>query len=122
MEPFKLAVIHRTDVVVVIPRGEVDGATAPTLEDELCRAARQGAEAVVIDLSDVDFMDLRGVDAIIRGAEEFARHGGRLTVRYPSPLESLMFDLAGDHPGLIVDDASAATGPARDERRLDLVT
>ena len=107
--PLKLAVIHRGDVVVVIPRGEIDGFTATALEDALQRCARQGADDVVIDLSDVAFMDLRGVDAIVRGAADIAERAGRTVVRYPSQLVLLMFEMTGECPGLTVDRSTGST-------------
>jgi anti-anti-sigma factor len=60
----------------VVPRGELDLATAPALEAELERAWRSDPPLVIIDLRALQFMDLRGLQILIT-AHQRAHEGGR---------------------------------------------
>lgn len=64
-EPFEAAVTSHRDVVEVHLRGELDVLTVPqfrrALEEVWAGAERQ----VVIDLTELTFIDLRGVDALM---------------------------------------------------------
>jgi anti-anti-sigma factor len=54
------------DVCVVALRGELDLAGAPALESELARVIRgSGPQAIVLDLSGLDFMDSSGLRAVV---------------------------------------------------------
>ena len=53
------------DTHVVALRGEIDALTAPKLGSRLFGLAEQGARGVVVDLSDVTFMDSTGIGVIM---------------------------------------------------------
>lgn len=68
-EPFQVLSSSRDDSVIVEVRGEIDLATAP----ELMRGVEAGLDAgpvgvrrLVIDLSDVGFLDSSGLNALVR--------------------------------------------------------
>ena len=64
----RLEVDTRTEdgVAVVIPRGELDMAGTPALEDALAEVADEpGLSGVVVDLSQLDFMDSSGLRAVV---------------------------------------------------------
>jgi anti-sigma B factor antagonist len=68
-EPFQVLTSSRDDKLIVDVRGEVDLATAP----ELTRVVEAGLDAgpvevrrVVIDLSDVGFLDSSGLNALVQ--------------------------------------------------------
>jgi anti-sigma B factor antagonist len=50
---------------VVALRGEIDALTAPKLGSRLFGLAEEGARGVVIDLSDVTFMDSTGIGVLM---------------------------------------------------------
>ena len=50
---------------VVSLRGEIDALTAPKLGSRLFGLAEEGARGVVIDLSDVTFMDSTGIGVLM---------------------------------------------------------
>jgi anti-sigma B factor antagonist len=54
---------ERTHVVSL--RGEIDALTAPKLGSRLFGLAEEGARGVVIDLSDVTFMDSTGIGVLM---------------------------------------------------------
>lgn len=62
----------------LVPSGELDLATAPVLRDAALRAAREHEE-VLLDLSELDFMDLSGLRVLYELRETAARDG--MTIR-----------------------------------------
>lgn len=75
--------------------GEIDLANAGTLEELLIAAFELGEERVVVDLSDVGFIDASGFHAIVAGQQAARRAGSRLVVRAGSPAVDLLFRLVG---------------------------
>ncbi|MGC0318522.1 STAS domain-containing protein [Kitasatospora acidiphila] len=61
-------------------RGEIDLDTAPSLRRALT-AALETYREVVLDLSEVTFMDCAGLDAIVQARNQADRCGGRLVLR-----------------------------------------
>jgi anti-sigma B factor antagonist len=77
------------DAVVVLPTGELDIASAPTLRDELAAVitAQPRPRVVCCDLSDVTFMDSTALCALVfahetaaMGGQEFCLAGARASV------------------------------------------
>jgi anti-sigma B factor antagonist len=66
--------------VVVALQGQVDLATAPQLAQAVAGATKQGGDAVVVDLTDVDFLDSAGVRALVESAQAAATAGVTVTV------------------------------------------
>lgn len=88
----------------MVARGEVDLSTAAELEDRL-REALASADEVVLDLSGVEFIDSRGVSAII-WAMRAAEASGKSFKISPSlsPQARRLFELVGLLPRLPLDD------------------
>jgi anti-sigma B factor antagonist len=70
---------ERGDTVSVTLRGELDISTAPRLEADLRRAEAGSARVIVLDLSQLDFMDSTGLRLLI-AADARARDDGRRLV------------------------------------------
>jgi len=62
-----IATTPGSDRYVITVSGEVDLATSPSLDTEIIAAIESGTESVVVDLSDVSFMDSSGLGVIVRG-------------------------------------------------------
>lgn len=56
-----------SDRQVLMVSGEVDLATSPNLDVAIIAALESGTESLVIDLTDVTFMDSSGLGVIVRG-------------------------------------------------------
>jgi anti-sigma B factor antagonist len=54
--------------------GELDLATAPSLAAELVRLCADGASEVILDLSELAFIDSTGLHTIVRGMELCQEH------------------------------------------------
>jgi anti-sigma B factor antagonist len=75
--------------------GEVDLVTAGTFGEQLARAISDGAATVVIDLTDVAFMDSAGVNTILNAQALAELAGVRLVLRRPDGEAGRILDLFG---------------------------
>ncbi|MGH9184421.1 MAG: STAS domain-containing protein [Acidimicrobiales bacterium] len=77
---------------VVHPRGELDLVTSPAL-----RSAIESANAtrVVVDFTDVDFMNTSGLSVLIALTRRLRADGGDLVVRHPNAMVRKTFAIAG---------------------------
>lgn len=62
----QIATTPGSDRYLITVSGEVDLATSPELDTEIIAAIDSGATSVVIDLTDVSFMDSSGLGVIVR--------------------------------------------------------
>ena len=95
--------------IVLAVSGEIDLATAPTLEHELLRAEQTDA-VVAIDLTNVSFMDSTGLHMIMDANLRLRERGGRLIIVQGPPQIRRLFELTGlsDHLDLVPDDTDLA--------------
>ena len=87
--------VHGTDRAVVAVAGELDAETALPLRHQLAALVLQGRRYVVIDLSQVPFMDSSGLNGVLRARSETLRHGGQLLLAAPVPAVRRLLDLTG---------------------------
>ncbi|WP_371822313.1 STAS domain-containing protein [Conexibacter sp. SYSU D00693] len=73
-----------SDPYVIAPSGELDIAAARDLAPQLNEAAGQLDAPVVVDLSDVSFVDSTALGAIVQADGRMQRTGRRLSVVAPS--------------------------------------
>jgi anti-anti-sigma factor len=116
--PFDVEIEPRSvagaDAVVVTPNGEVDLASADDLAAALRRPECASADGVVLDLSQVGFMDSSGLRVVLMLAEE---RGDRLTTVLAADSAVMrLFELVDVidrvHPASSLDEALAAIGAA----------
>jgi stage II sporulation protein AA (anti-sigma F factor antagonist) len=88
-QPFHVSVDDHGRVVVVRVQGEVDTATAPRM-GEVLDEQLAGKRRVVLDLSDVEFMDLHGLAVLMRVAR---RDRARFVVARPAPCVVRLLEL-----------------------------
>jgi anti-sigma B factor antagonist len=62
---FSVRTEQRGATAVVIPTGELDIDTAPALERTLERALESGADRVVLDLRELEFLDSSGLRSLL---------------------------------------------------------
>ena len=75
--------------------GELDMSTAPRLGDELVRLAADGATMVVVDLSDLAFIDSTGLSVLIAGLKRLRQQGGDMALRSPTPSTRKVLEITG---------------------------
>ena len=91
----QIAVVQHAHLVVVRLTGELDLDTAPELDQRLQEVAAGGHTNVLIDLSEVEFMDSTGLRSIVRAQYSADSDGRRLTLRRGSPQVQRLFELTG---------------------------
>ena len=84
---FELVIDTGEDRVTFTPRGELDLATAPELEEKVLAAVTDGTRTVVLDLRELTFMDSTGVRTIVAAHQVSEQSGNELRVVRP-PRES----------------------------------
>ncbi len=82
------------DGLLVIARGELDIASAFTLRDKLHGAAASGVQRILLDLSDVTFMDSLSMAAVVATQRRLGDEG-RLAVVATLPYVLLIFEAGG---------------------------
>lgn len=90
--------------------GEHDLATVRIVTTALAAAVAVEDVPVVVDLSDVDFMDASTLSSLMNGRKLLAGRGRRLTVRSPQPFSRRLLELC-DLAGLVEADVPSARDP-----------
>jgi len=80
---FELKSSHAADILVVEVAGEVDMATSPQVT-EAVEAAPDGCRRVVVDLSEVTFLDSSGLNSLVGSRRSLGARGIELRVVSPS--------------------------------------
>jgi anti-sigma B factor antagonist len=96
------------DVAVVILVGEVDLYTAPRFREVLLQTIDEGAERVVIDLTDVSFIDSTALGVLVSGGKRLQESAGKLAIGCPDEKIRRILEITGL-------DTVFAVFPTRDE-------
>lgn len=75
--------------------GEIDIAAVPTFRDHLRRLVDDGAAPIVIDLSNVRFIDSAGLRVLVDGLTRARRRDSDLRVACPSASLRRTFEISG---------------------------
>jgi anti-sigma B factor antagonist len=90
--PFTLHVEGREGEVLLVPTGDLDPSTAPSVAAVL---RQHRGDAVVIDLTDVDFADSSIVRVLVEERDHASLEGGRLTLSGASERVRRSFEVSG---------------------------
>lgn len=92
--------------VTVSLKGELDLSSVGKVEEELERVEKDGPSVLVLDLSQLSFLDSTGLRAVVT-ADERARSGGRrlVIVRGPDPVQRVFAITRLEERLEMVDDA-----------------
>jgi anti-sigma B factor antagonist len=82
------------DGYLVVARGELDIASAFSLRDKLHGAAASGVQRILLDLTDVTFMDSLSMAAVVATQRRLGEDG-RLAVVATHPYVLLIFEAGG---------------------------
>lgn len=80
---------------LVRPTGELDVYTVPRLVTFVESLAEEGVTEVCLDLSQLRFIDSRGLGAIVSMTRRLRDTGGHLTVAAPRPSLQRLFSISG---------------------------
>jgi anti-anti-sigma factor len=84
LQPFSIAVVPDRDEVAVVLEGDLDLASADTLEREVKELRAAGFERVVVDLRQVGFIDSSGLRVLLGLRSDASRDGHTLAL-VPGP-------------------------------------
>jgi anti-sigma B factor antagonist len=87
--------------------GELDLASACTMENALSRAAGAGAKVIVLDLADLEFVDSSGISVLVRAQLRATREGRRLVLRNLSVQVARVLAVSGVDATFTLDDDAA---------------
>jgi anti-anti-sigma factor len=66
---FEVAVVRRDGGSIIFMRGEIDRTAEEQIHDALVTAQHECTD-IVVDLSDVTFMDMTGINALVRARRQ----------------------------------------------------
>jgi anti-sigma B factor antagonist len=84
--------------------GEVDIASAKQLQQALGDLVRDGHTRLLVDLTDVSFIDSTGLGVLLHTVRQLRRRRGRLAVLCPDPTMRALFELVGHNLLFPVDE------------------
>jgi anti-sigma B factor antagonist len=92
-QSFDVRVVNCDGHALVVGRGEIDMGSGPALRDALFAAQNEAAD-VIVDLSDVTFMDSTGINALIGAYRRRPTDGSLIVVGANSPVRRV-FEITG---------------------------
>ena len=81
-------------VVLVALGGEIDLHRSPAVRNELLRLGKDRPARLVVDLSQVEYMDSSGVATLVQALQQVRRYGGQLLLVGPSDRVRSVFQIA----------------------------
>jgi anti-sigma B factor antagonist len=91
----EIATERRADALVLRVRGELDLACAALLERRLERVLADGDELIVLEMSEVTFMDSTGLRTLLVGAERCRAAGSELLLGEVSRQVQRLLEISG---------------------------
>ncbi len=91
----QLATRHEGDVAVVSAMGEVDVFSAPGLDSELDALIAAGSSRLVVDLSEVAFLDSTGLGVLVKALKHAREADGWLHLVVTSDRIRKIFEITG---------------------------
>ena len=88
---------HEGCLTVVAASGEVDAYTGPELLEALTDSLQQsgGPTWLLVDLTEVQYLDSIGLGILVQAAKEAAEGGGTMAVACHTPVVLKVFDISG---------------------------
>jgi anti-anti-sigma factor len=109
-EPFRCEVDPHRESVFIRPVGELDLATAPIVDAQLCELVEAGFTSVVLDLRELRFLDSTGLRLLLVWEAKSRAAGVELRVLPGPPPVQRIFAVAG-LTRLVTGPFSAVDGP-----------
>ncbi len=110
VDEFEADISVRGDELWVLPRGDLDIAGAPELEETLSLAMASDAKAIVIDLRGLEFIDSTGLRALAQASQ--AEGGERISFVAGNDHVQSVFRISG-----LLEELPFRRGGLRNRRR-----
>jgi anti-sigma B factor antagonist len=92
---FEVTASGEPGVPVLGVRGEIDVASAPEFHSSLSDLIGQGSEMVIVDLSEVSFIDSTGLGVLVGAEKEMRASGQELRLVVTRPQITKILELTG---------------------------
>ncbi|MFC5746405.1 anti-sigma factor antagonist [Actinomadura rugatobispora] len=102
MLPLDVTALRQDGRAVVRLRGELDIANGDDLRDRLRAARRSYGDHLILDLTDLRFMDSHGLSIIIDCYKAVSASGGGLVLAAPRPIVRRTLEITGLHRRITV--------------------
>jgi len=112
MTELSLEVMEVSGSVRLVLRGDLDAASAPAANHALLELLESGSDRVILDLTDLDFMDSTGVKFLIDGRDAARRVGIELALAYGKGVVERVITVSGVASLFERQDDDATTGSA----------
>ena len=73
--------------------GELDVVGAPDLRQAVVKVVADGCRGLILDISDLDFVDSFGIGAVVGALKRLRQRGGELAMVCPSPRIRRVFEI-----------------------------
>jgi anti-sigma B factor antagonist len=90
-----LSVAHEDAGVVVLVGGDLEFGTAATLRSTLIDLAQRGHNPVVVDLSQLDFIDSSGLSLLVQAKQRIESQGHEFALRNPTERVQRVLEISG---------------------------
>ena len=95
MVPFTTRIAERGDETVIAFTGDLDVSTRRPARDTLQAALGEGTGPLVLDLTDIEFLDSTGLTVLVNTANEAKRLGRPFTIVVPDGQARRTLELSG---------------------------
>ncbi len=83
------------DLPIISLQGEVDVYTAPQLKQQMIVLLEQGAREIIVDLTNVDYLDSTALGVLIGGLKRLREVDGNLALICPNARIRRVFEITG---------------------------
>jgi anti-sigma B factor antagonist len=94
-EELDISVRKLDGTAVVAVAGEIDVYTSPVLQEQLVQVLRDGSSSIVLDLSEVTFLDSTGLGVLITGLKRCRSAEGDLVLVTAQPNVLKVLEITG---------------------------
>ena len=81
--------------ITLLPAGRLDTTTAPQLEEQI-NAVSEGAERLILDFQDLDYLSSAGLRVLLSAHKAFMKRGnGEMIIRHVNETIQEVFEVTG---------------------------
>ena len=82
-----------TDIKVISPQGILDGTQAKEFRKEVDQSLKEGSKIILVDFSDVTFMDSSGLGALVLALKAIRSNGSKIMLCSINEQVTMLFEL-----------------------------
>jgi anti-sigma B factor antagonist len=91
----RIEVADTTSPTTVVLAGEIDISTSGRVREALLAISQSGENKVVVDMTNVTFMDSTGLAALVGSLKRFRTMNGKMVLRSPTPAVQKVLEITG---------------------------